>query len=72
MEEFKQNFGMKLGRGRRVYVHTSEHECKFSVEKVDTKENIVEWTSGKNTVLKVGLGIGTTVTIAANWISNFF
>ncbi|HFJ9387887.1 TPA: hypothetical protein ACGW7H_005806 [Bacillus nitratireducens] len=72
MEEFKQNFGMKLGKGKKVYVHTSEHECKFSVEESSTKENIVEWTSTKGTILKIGVGLGTTVTFAMKWVSNFF
>ncbi|WP_448163648.1 hypothetical protein [Bacillus mobilis] len=72
MEEFKQNFGMKLGKGKKVYVHTSEHECKFSVEESNTKENIVEWTSTKSTIVKVCVGIGTTVTVGVKWISNFF
>lgn len=72
MDEFKENFKMNFGKGKKFYVHTNEHEYKFSVEEVDAKENIVEWTSGKSTILKVGLGIGTTVTVVANWISNFF
>ncbi|HDR7220622.1 TPA: hypothetical protein QCW55_005628 [Bacillus cereus] len=72
MEEFKENFKMNVGKGKKFYVHTSEHEYKISVEEVDSKETVVEWTSSKNTLLKISVGIGTTVTVAINWISNFF
>ncbi|PHE23613.1 hypothetical protein [Bacillus toyonensis] len=79
MDEFKENFQMKIGKEKKFYVHTNEHECKFEIKKVHTEneekidgEKIMEWTSSKNTAMKFGVGIGTTVTVVVNWISNFF
>ncbi|OFD52865.1 hypothetical protein BWGOE4_55890 [Bacillus mycoides] len=74
MEEFKQNFEMKLGKEKKFYIHTNEHEYKFSLKKIHTEketeaeENIVEWNPSKTTVV----GIGSTVTVLATWISSLF
>ncbi|WP_242249038.1 hypothetical protein [Bacillus cereus group sp. BfR-BA-01523] len=76
MGEFKQNFQMKLGKEKKFYVHTNEHEYKFSLKKIhiekekekEIEENIMEWTPSKLTLT----GIGTTVTVVATWISSLF
>lgn len=76
MEEFKQNFEMKLGKGKTFYIRTSEHQYKFSLKKIhaETKkeEKVMEWNPSKATVLKTGAGIGVIVPIVANWISSLF
>lgn len=76
MSQFKKNLEIQLGKGKTFYIHTSEHQYKFSLKKIHTEtkkeEKVMEWNPSKATVLKTGAGIGVTVPIVANWISSLF
>ncbi|MGG0299577.1 hypothetical protein ABEY59_05485 [Bacillus albus] len=68
MSNYKKKFEMKFGKEKKFCVHSNEHTYKIALKK-DNKENIVEWNPSKNTILKVGIGIGA---FAASWLSDFF
>lgn len=76
MSNYKKTLETKLGKGKKFYIHTSQHQYKFSLKKIhteketekETEENIVEWNPSKTTVV----GIGSTVTVLVTWISSLF
>ncbi|HFU6611357.1 hypothetical protein ABXV20_27615 [Bacillus paranthracis] len=76
MSNFKKSFEVNVGKEKKFYIHTNQHEYKFSLKKIHTEketekevqENIMEWTPSKVTLA----GIGTTATVVATWISSLF